>query len=200
MNYEIFSVINGLAGQSSVLDALGVFAAKYLIYLFFAGAAAVTLLRAREDGWWPAGAWRIGQVGATLAIGFAFSVAVRMLGLSLRPFQTHQVHQLIEHAPGTSLPSDHATASFAVAIAVWFFVSRKWGPYFMAVAAVIAVSRVFVGVHYPADITAGALLATIAGLLVWGATLALRERVLPPARQQWDEDQLTEDRALESTK
>lgn len=200
MNYEIFTVINGMAGVSGLLDGFMVFAAKYLIYLFFVAAAVVTGLRAREDGWWPAGAWRIGQVCATLAIGFVFSVVVRMFGLSLRPFQTHKVTELITHEPGVSLPSDHATASFAVAIAVWFFVSRKWGPYFLGVAALIAVSRVFVGVHYPADITAGALLATIAGLLVWAATLLLRDKIVPPVAQEWDEDQLVDERALESTR
>ena len=178
MNYEIFSMVNGLAGAFGPLDLLMVFAAKYLIFLLFAGGAVVTVLRARQDGWWPAGAWRIGQVGVTLGVALALSVTVRMLHLSLRPFQTHQVHMLITHDPGVSLPSDHATASFALAISVWFFVSAKWGPYFMGVAALVAVSRVFVGVHYPADITAGALLATLAGLGVWGATLLWQDKFI----------------------
>ena len=171
MNYEIFSMINGLAGAFGPLDVLMVVAAKYLIFVLSAAGAVVTALRARRDGWWPAGAWRIGQVALTLLLGFVLSAVIRLFGLSQRPFQTHEVHMLIGHEPGVSLPSDHSTASFAVAIAVWFFVSAKWGPYFMGVAALIAVSRVFVGVHYPADITAGALVATVAGLAVWGATL-----------------------------
>ena len=190
MNYEIFSLVNGLAGAFGPLDLLMVFAAKYLVFLFAAAGGALTLLRARQDGWWPPGAWRIGQAGATLAIGFVLSQVIRLFGLSQRPFQRHQVHMLIGHEPGVSLPSDHSTASFAIAIAVWFFVSAKWGPYFMGVAAVIAVSRVFVGVHYPADITAGALVATISGLLVWGATLLWRDRFIArftPAEavQEW---------------
>jgi undecaprenyl-diphosphatase len=178
VNYEIFSMVNGLAGVFGPLDLLMVFAAKYLIFLLFAGGAAVTFLRAKQDGWWPAGAWRIGQVAVTLGIALALSVTVRMFHLSLRPFQTHQVHMLITHDPGVSLPSDHATASFALAIAVWFFVSAKWGPYFMGVAALVAISRVFVGVHYPADITAGALLSTLAGLAVWGATLLWQDKFI----------------------
>jgi undecaprenyl-diphosphatase len=209
VNYEIFGLVNGLAGAFGPLDGLMVFAAKYLIFLLFAAGAAVTFLRARQDGWWPVGAWRIGQVGVTLAIALVLSQAVRLFGLSLRPFQTHRVHMLITHDPGVSLPSDHATASFALAISVWFFVSARWGPYLMGVAALVAVSRVFVGVHYPADITAGALLSTIAGLAVWGATLLWQDRFVarftPPQEDDqgeddhWDEDQLTEKRALEST-
>ena len=195
MNYEIFSLVNGLAGKFGPLDLLMVVAAKYLIFPLFAAGAVVTGLRARQDGWWPAGAWRIGQVGLTLAIGLVMSVVVRMFGLSLRPFQTHQVHMLITHDPGVSLPSDHATASFALAIAMWFFVSAKWGPYFMGVAALVAISRVFVGVHYPADITAGALIAMIAGLAVWGATLLWRDAFV----RRFTPDEVVEDRALEST-
>jgi undecaprenyl-diphosphatase len=195
VNYEIFSLVNGLAGRSGPLDALMVVAAEYLIFVLVAAGAAVTLLRARQDGWWPAGAWRIGQVALTLLVGFALSVVIRLFGLSQRPFETHEVHMLVGHAPGVSLPSDHSTASFAVAIAVWFFVSAKWGPYFMGVAALIAISRVFVGVHYPADITAGALVATVAGLAVWGATLLWRDRFV----RRFTPDQAVEERALEST-
>jgi undecaprenyl-diphosphatase len=204
VNYDIFSMINGLAGAFGPLDVLMVVAAKYLIFLLFAAGAVVVFLRARQDGWWPAGAWRIGQVGATLAIALVLSQVVRLFGLSLRPFQTHQVHMLITHDPGVSLPSDHATASFALAISVWFFVSARWGPYFMGVAALIAISRVFVGVHYPADITAGALLSTISGLAVWGATLLWQDRFIARFTPQgnddeWDEDQVRQERALEST-
>jgi undecaprenyl-diphosphatase len=195
VNYEIFSLVNGLAGRSGPLDALMVVAAEYLIFVLVAAGAAVTLLRARQDGWWPTGAWRIGQVALTLLVGFALSVVIRLFGLSQRPFETHEVHMLVGHAPGVSLPSDHSTASFAVAIAVWFFVSAKWGPYFMGVAALIAISRVFVGVHYPADITAGALVATVAGLAVWGATLLWRDRFV----RRFTPDQAVEERALEST-
>jgi len=196
VNYQIFSAINGLAGDWRVLDLFMIFAAKYLIFLFFAAAAVVTGLGTRDDGWWPYGAWRIGKVLATLAIAFVLSFSVRLMALSERPFETHRVTQLISHAPGVSMPSDHAVSSFAVAIAVWFFVSRRWGPYFLGVAAVIAISRVYVGVHYPADVTAGALLAAVAGLGVWAIVLAVEERVLP-ARQPAPEDDQLDDESSE---
>jgi undecaprenyl-diphosphatase len=114
---------------------------------------------------------------------------------------------LITHEPGVSLPSDHATASFALAISVWFFVSARWGPYLMGVAALVAISRVFVGVHYPADITAGALLSTLAGLAVWGATLLWQDKFIArftPAplaaeRELRTRELSVSDAALEST-
>jgi undecaprenyl-diphosphatase len=55
-----------------------------------------------------------------------------------------------------SLPSGHATNIFA---AMLFISLRypKWAPALMIFASVVAYSRVYVGVHYPADVAAGAL-------------------------------------------
>ena len=186
MNYAIFSAINGLAGHVAVLDAFMVFAANWLIWPFLLAGAVVTGLAARQDGW-PAAAWRVGQCVVTLGVAFAFSLVLKQFHLSIRPFQSHKVTQLIPHAPGVSLPSDHATACFAVAIAIWFFVSKRWGPWFLAVAVLVAFSRVYVGVHYPADVTAGALLGVIAGLIVWGLTIAVRERMETRRLQEVDD-------------
>jgi undecaprenyl-diphosphatase len=56
-----------------------------------------------------------------------------------------------------SFPSGHATTAFALA-AVIGFVSPRWYYPGLAIAAVIAVSRVALGVHYTSDVVAGAIL------------------------------------------
>jgi undecaprenyl-diphosphatase len=72
-----------------------------------------------------------------------------------------------------SMPSNHATNAFAFAMT--FFLLRKniIGYVSLAAAALIALSRVYVGVHYPADVLAGALLgagSAYAAILIyrWG--------------------------------
>jgi undecaprenyl-diphosphatase len=71
----------------------------------------------------------------------------------------------------TSLPSGHATTTFAVFFMVaWLAPSRAALVSFGAWAVAVAVSRVYVGVHYPLDILAAAGL----GLAV-ASTLALVE-------------------------
>jgi membrane-associated phospholipid phosphatase len=60
-----------------------------------------------------------------------------------------------------SFPSGHAATSFAGAALLAWYAPRLAVPLY-ALAAVIACSRVYVGVHYPLDVLAGALL----GLLV----------------------------------
>jgi undecaprenyl-diphosphatase len=67
-----------------------------------------------------------------------------------------------------SLPSGHAISSFAFA-APLFYLSRTymtvgWRIYPLALASLIAFSRVYLGVHYPTDIFAGAVLGAFIGL------------------------------------
>jgi undecaprenyl-diphosphatase len=67
------------------------------------------------------------------------------------------------HVPHTgSFPSGHAATSFACAATLARFVPRRVAVLLYALAALIAFSRVYVGVHYPLDVLAGAFL----GLLV----------------------------------
>jgi undecaprenyl-diphosphatase len=75
---------------------------------------------------------------------------------------------LMEVPTTSSFPSGHAISSFACA-----YVLARVAPQFavpsFVLAALIAVSRVYVGVHYPLDVVAGA----IVGVLVATALLKL---------------------------
>jgi undecaprenyl-diphosphatase len=170
VNYRAFEAINALAGRVDGVDDPIEFVAVWLIFAAFAVAAGLcvhALLRRRFRA--------VLEVGATLAVAFLAGLGVAALGLEQRPFQTHRVHQLIAHAPGTSLPSDHATAAFAVALAVYAFVHRRWGAALLVAAALIGLARIWVGVHYPADILASLVIALAAvGTVLLGGRLARR--------------------------
>ena len=58
-------------------------------------------------------------------------------------------------APGTSFTSSHAVNN-AAAATVFAHYYPRWTWAFILWAALVALSRVFVGVHYPSDIVAGA--------------------------------------------
>ncbi len=70
------------------------------------------------------------------------------------------------HVPGSaSFPSGHAATSFACAVILARAAPRlRFALY--ALAALIAWSRVYVGVHYPLDVVAGAALGVAVGLAV----------------------------------
>ena len=59
-----------------------------------------------------------------------------------------------------SFPSGHATTAFALATVIGF-ISPRWFYPGVAMAALIALSRVSMGVHYPSDIVAGAILGLL---------------------------------------
>ena len=76
-----------------------------------------------------------------------------------------------------SFPSAHAANAFGVAfVFAWF--SRRSGVLYLMTAAVVAYSRVYVGVHYPLDVLAGAMVGIACGSLVVGVAASISDRML----------------------
>ena len=84
-----------------------------------------------------------------------------------------------------SFPSDHSTAAFAIAFAV-FFLSRKVGIGFLVAATMVALSRVFVGLHYPSDVVAGVLIGAGSAWLVTTFARPVIVRIVDLIGRVWD--------------
>jgi undecaprenyl-diphosphatase len=103
------------------------------------------------------------SAGVALAIGKVISSLVDRE----RPFvaHPHQVHLFAQHAADAGFPSDHATASFAIAVAL-LLRFRAWGIVTLVAAVVLSVGRVALGIHYPTDVIGGAVLGTLVALVL----------------------------------
>jgi membrane-associated phospholipid phosphatase len=74
----------------------------------------------------------------------------------------------------SSFPSGHAATSAAGAVVLTYLIGRG-GVWLGLLAAAVAFSRVYVGVHYPGDVLAGAAVGAAVGLLA----IALLRRLRP---------------------
>ena len=107
---------------------------------------------------------------AALIAGLILAVTFQYLALRPRPdFARH-----ILPAPGVpSFPSGHATAAFSTAIVIILAYRRlAWGAAALMGATLIALSRVYLGVHYPSDLMAGAILGAAVGAASYGLIVA----------------------------
>ncbi len=123
----------------------------WLIAVWLAGRLGLRGTRPVVRAWLPAVA------GATFLVEHPIKAYVRRR----RPF-IHIVRALVVgKRPGSwSFPSGHTAASFASA----WMLSRFWprrAPVFFGLAALVGLSRTYVGVHYPGDVLSGAALGTV---------------------------------------
>jgi undecaprenyl-diphosphatase len=105
-------------------------------------------------------------------LGQALSSLGKVLTDRPRPPLRYPDPAPLVHMPHTpSFPSGHATSSFACAATLARFAPRRVAIALYFLAALIAYSRVYTGVHYPLDVIGGAVL----GLLIARALRPLPE-------------------------
>lgn len=141
----------------------------------FAATLALVFLAARGRHF---AEWRRASLAAVLSAGLGLAVGkvISELVDRARPFvaDPHGVHLFSGHAADPGFPSDHATAAFAIAVAI-LLRNRPWGIAALVAATVLSIGRVALGVHYPSDVLAGAALGSASALALW--TPALRSRI-----------------------
>lgn len=114
------------------------------------------------------------KTGYAAVLSLIFGVIVTNLLLKNivarpRPFaEIEALIPLIAKPTDFSFPSGHTTASFAVALVMLRMLPKKIGIPAVVLAALVAFSRLYLGVHYPTDVLAGFMVALVgSSLAVW---------------------------------
>jgi membrane-associated phospholipid phosphatase len=141
-------------GNADVERAIATFSrtGEHGAYWFALGAAGLMLSRRPERR----EAWRRGLQATAFAYGLNY--AVKLTVKRPRP-QLDGLPPLSGVVSSLSFPSAHATTSFAAA-GTYARAVPCAAPLLYGGAAMFAISRPYLGVHYPTDVLAGALLGT----------------------------------------
>ena len=100
-------------------------------------------------------------MGIAMALGFLVgNIGLKNIIARTRPYDMVEVEVLVKHLSDFSFPSGHTLVSFNAAIALHHY-HRKWGVTALVLASLIALSRLYLFVHYPTDVVAGLLLAVL---------------------------------------
>ncbi|MGV2488255.1 UNVERIFIED_CONTAM: undecaprenyl-diphosphatase [Bacillus mycoides] len=135
-----------------------VFLAEYMVYIFGLIIIAYWFTGSRKS--------RMMVIQAMVAFVIA-EVIGKIAGkfhLNYQPFAVlPDVNKLVDHAVDNSFPSDHTILFFSICFS-FLLVRKKTGWLWIILAFCVAISRIWVGVHYPFDVVIGALIGCVSAL------------------------------------
>lgn len=167
-------------GMNALLKAAGSFFTPFFEFITFFGdggwffiAMAVVFLffrRTRKAGL---------SMGFALLLGLVFvNLLLKPLVARPRPYLNEDFRLFWEMAgshleSSKSFPSGHSSASFGAMTAFFLVFSKKWSWTGLVFAALIAISRVYLIVHYATDVIVGVLIGILDGILGYYITKGL---------------------------
>ena len=102
----------------------------------------------------------------------------------IRPYElVHGLECIVAKADDFSFPSGHTTNSLACAWVLFRRAPKKWGVPALVLAILIALSRLYVGIHYPTDVLGGAVIGIGSACLALWLVPVLEKRFPKQAKK-----------------
>ncbi|CAM5620881.1 undecaprenyl-diphosphatase [Bacillus circulans] len=161
VNIHLFRYINDLGKQYTFLNIPMILIAEYMVYFL----AIATLLL------WFSSKKKNRMMVLCAMVSFLFAeIGGKIAGIlhsNYQPFEELlNVNKLIEKAVDNSFPSDHTILFFSICLSFYLFKRGIW-LFWVILALIVGISRIWVGVHYPMDVFVGAFIATMSSILVY---------------------------------
>jgi undecaprenyl-diphosphatase len=178
---SIFSFINGIAGKIPVIDEFFKGISNDYFSIIVACLVFIWLWLATRNAMQRDKNQRA-VIAAAISIGFA-NVLVALCGhfyYGPRPFNElpgGSVNLLFYKPTDSSFPSNFAAVIFAMATPV-FMKNKRLGSSLLVLALLSSFGRIYIGIHYPLDVVAGAILGILAGFLSLGICRILRPMLI----------------------
>ena len=100
--------------------------------------------------------------------GAVNSFGLKMMFMRVRPFIAVEGLKHVGSIPmGSSFPSSHTTLAFSFAWMMLWMKNKQGAVLSFLVAILVAISRMYLGVHYPSDVLAGVLVSALLSYLVY---------------------------------
>jgi len=162
MDAELTHWINGFAGQGGWADSAMVAVTSYGVPVMVL--AVVAQWWGRNDR--PHLRHAAVAAGLSFLLGLGLNQLILLFVHRVRPYDAGVTHGLLAPSADWSFPSDHATATFAIvaALAMQRLPGRTLA--LGLLAALVCLSRVYVGTHYVTDVLGGAGTGLVAALVV----------------------------------
>ncbi|CAM3956172.1 undecaprenyl-diphosphatase [Bacillus sp. LS15-K4] len=164
LNIDAFRAINDLGKQYPSLNSTMIFLAEYMVYFLGLIIIAYWFTQSRQN--------KMVIIQAMIAFITAEIIGklAGKLHLNYQPFAVlPNVNKLVDHAVDNSFPSDHTILFFSICFSFWL-VHKKARWLWLVLAFCVAISRIWVGVHYPFDVMTGALIGIISALFSYWLT------------------------------
>ena len=160
MDYLITQQLNAFLLKYFWFDTLVIFLAKYLAYVLGIGVLLFLLINFRK--YLP---MIVKGFGAAVLARYGITELIRFLWPRARPFLEGNFNLLLERVNESAFPSGHAAFFFALSLIVYFY-NKKAGILFFIASALMGVSRVFIGLHWPTDILGGVVVGLFSAWLI----------------------------------
>ncbi|WP_110926779.1 undecaprenyl-diphosphatase [Bacillus massiliglaciei] len=181
INLFLFRTINDLGFDLTFLNPIAFFLAEYALFVLALWMIAKWIFTKEKIR------TRLVLAGAILSF-LCGEVLAKGIGHFIshpQPFASlSHVNQLVAHEVDNSFPSDHTLLFFSICMMLFLGSTSNKRIIYLIAAVLVGLSRIWVGVHYPVDVAAGAAIGILASVLLY--PLVIRSKMLTAVIQKYN--------------